>query len=657
MSGIAGIYNFDGRPADASLLRRMTDAIAHRGPDGVGHWVHGPVALGHRMLHTTPESLLETQPLTDETGNLCLTLDGRVDNREELRAALEAKRARLRDSTDAELVLRAYECWGEECPAKIIGDFVFAIWDGRKRQLFCARDPFGMKPFFYYQDERRLIFGSEMRLLFEDASVPREPNEGMIGEYLARSITHQEETLFRDAFRLPPAHCLVVHAGGVRKARYWDFDLARQIRYRSDEEYADHFRELFRETVRCRLRSHRPVGAHLSGGVDSSSVVGMVSALASDEALPCPGFETFSMIYPGLPCDESSYIRDVVQITGFPSNLVPWQKEISLSLFEEEVRRHWDFPTQPNGMNADPLAALARDRGFRVLLSGIGGDEWLAGSFFHYADLLRRFHFLRLLRQAKFDARNPSVYVPAQAVLRMGLYPLLPRLARRLARRVLRRKARFPPYLNPQFATRIHLQDRMRGQEGPAKFCSYAQRGTYVGGKTGFLSYRYEMVERRDSLFCTERRDPLHDRRIAEFALALPEEQRWRDDYTKIMLRQAMRGRIPESVRWRRDKPDFSVLFSDTFLALGGENLFDSLEIARLGWVDADYVRKLYREMTQAYQGRDTQEMERANRLNYVNQLWMVWGTEFWYRAVFMNHREASSAAAPAMASHSLQPA
>jgi len=190
VSGIAGIFNLDGRPVDPALLTRMTDVIAHRGPDGAGQWIDGSVGLGHRMLHTTPESLYEKQPLIDETGNLCLVLDGRVDNREELRTALEAKGAKLRTDTDAEMVLHAYECWGEESPKKIIGDFAFAIWDKRDRLLFCARDPLGMKPFHYYTDGRTFLCGSELRQLFEDVTVQREPNEGMVGEYLVSSLTN-----------------------------------------------------------------------------------------------------------------------------------------------------------------------------------------------------------------------------------------------------------------------------------------------------------------------------------------------------------------------------------------------------------------------------------------------------------------------------------
>src|SRR5476649_2651280 len=148
MSGIAGIYNLDGQPVDRARMQRMTDMMAYRGPDGMGCWIDGPVGLGHAMLHTTPESLREIQPLSDERSALCVTLDGRVDNRSELHAALQSKGQPLRTDTDAELVLQAYACWGEDCPQHILGDFAFAIWDGRNRKLFCARDALGIKPFY-----------------------------------------------------------------------------------------------------------------------------------------------------------------------------------------------------------------------------------------------------------------------------------------------------------------------------------------------------------------------------------------------------------------------------------------------------------------------------------------------------------------------------
>jgi asparagine synthase (glutamine-hydrolysing) len=325
MSGIAGIFNIDGAPVDRALLQRMTDAIAHRGPDGIHHWVDGPVGIGHCMLQTTPESVYERQPLTDESGHLCLNMDGRVDNREELISALKSKNARLRDDTDAELVLKAYECWGEECPVRILGDFAFVIWDMRQRQLFCARDILGVRPFYYYTDGRKFLWASELQQLFRDPGVPREPNEGMVAEYLAASLTDREETLYKGIMRLAPAHSLLLRAGRIDKRWYWDVDPSKEVRHRTDEEYAEHFSEVFAEAVRCRLRSQEPVGAELSGGLDSSAVVGMAQRLYQEGRATDLGFVTFSLVYPGLACDESAYIDDVVRMWGVKSNRVRYE--------------------------------------------------------------------------------------------------------------------------------------------------------------------------------------------------------------------------------------------------------------------------------------------------------------------------------------------
>ena len=331
MSGIVGIYNLDGRPVEQTDLQRMLDSIAHRGPDGSGVWTDGPVGLGHRMLWTTPESLHEKLPLTNKSGDLVITADARIDNRDELIPTLNLNGRPRETIPDSEIILAAYEKWGEKCPEKLLGDFSFAIWDKRRQRIYCARDPLGIKPFYYYIDSRTFLFGSELRPLFEDPTIKQKPNEGMIAEYLAVAITDNEETLYQDIFRLPPAHFMLIRHGEFRKERYWDIDPAKEVRYRTDKEYAEHFLEIFKEAVRCRLRSHRPVGAELSGGVDSSSIVGVARSIYREESLADLGFETFSLVFPGLPCDESGYIQDVVQLWNIKSNAVcPDMAETSL---------------------------------------------------------------------------------------------------------------------------------------------------------------------------------------------------------------------------------------------------------------------------------------------------------------------------------------
>ncbi|TAJ26290.1 MAG: asparagine synthase (glutamine-hydrolyzing) [Nitrospirae bacterium] len=620
MSGILALWNLDGQPIDPRLPQRLTDVVAHRGPDGAGLWVHGAVALGHRMLYSTPESLQEKQPFRDETGNLCLTLDGRVDNRTELRSALEEKGLMLRTGTDAELVLRAYDCWGEDCPKHILGDFAFVIWDGRNRRLFCARDHVGAKPFYYYADGHRFLCGSELRQLLEHPAVRREPNEGMVGEYLACSITSQEETLYRGIFRLPPAHTLTVGPDGFQKKQYWNLDLLREIRYRTDDAYAEHFSHLFREAVRCRLRSHGPIGAELSGGLDSSSVVGMAQSLFRESAAPDYGFETFSLVFPGLDCDESIYIDDVRRLWGITSSSVPPDNPHASAM--QQIQQHMDFPDYPNYSMFDPLLVAARDRGIRVSLTGLGGDDWLGGGFPPYTDLLREGHWLTLLREIRQDVGDLGF----RSIFKQMLAPLLPRRIHHAYAWAFKRNG-VPPWIDAGFARRVHLAERLRERPGERPFKSYVQQDRFLLYRSGEQVHSNEMAERSSSRFGIESRHPFNDRRFMEFAIALPQEQRRRGAHMKFVLRQAMRDLLPETVRQRLTKAEFSHTFAQAFESLGGERLFRRLATAT--WVNSEQTRGLHRQMAHLYSQND------PGYKALTWPLWMIVGIESWFTRIF----------------------
>jgi asparagine synthase (glutamine-hydrolysing) len=634
MSGIVGIYNLDGRPVEQTDIQRMVDSIVHRGPDGSGTWTDGSVALGQRMLWTTPESLHEKLPLTNKAGNLTITADARVDNRDELIPTLNLNDRPRETIPDSEIILAAYEKWGERCLEKLLGDFSFAIWDKRRQQIYCARDPLGIRPFYYYIDSRTFLFGSELRPLFEDPTIKQKPNEGMIAEYLAVAITDNEETLYQDVLRLPPAHFMLIRHGEFRKERYWDIDPAKEVRYRTDKEYAEHFLEIFKEAVLCRLRSHKPVGAELSGGIDSSAIVGTARSIYGEESLADLGFETFSLVFPGFPCDESSYIQDLVRLWNIKSNAVcPGMEEASF--YAGEIVRYQDFPDYPNGVMMYPLMSLAREKGFRVLLTGSGGDNWLTGSFHHYADFLHRLRILSLIlqvrynRQFNWDSGTPAIIFPSNPILKCGLLPLFPWTVRRAIKRVLRRN-NIPSWIDTQFARRIGLDERLHRQHTKLRFSSFAQKDIYCSELTsGFLSQGNELGSRSESWFSVEKRHPFLDRRVVEFALALPEEQRWQRDQPKFVLRRAMEGFLPETIRRRVTKADFSHVFAETLEAIGGGHLFDSLTIEYMRWVDGTMVREMYRRMAQDYRS--------ANNayISYTWKLWMVFGIELWFNAVF----------------------
>jgi len=627
MSGIVGIYYLDGRPVDQGLLEAMTGAIAHRGRDGSGLWIGASVGMGHRMFHTTPESLFEKQPLTNESGQISLVLDGRVDNRDELKSSLIAGGSVLRDDTDAELVLRSYETWGEGCAVKLIGDFACAIWDGRHRRLFCARDFMGIRPFYYYFDGKSFLWSSEPHALFESPDAPRKPNEGMIAEYLTSYIHDVRETLYQGILRLPPAHYLVVDADGIRFQRYWDIDPSKSIRYASDEQYTEHFYDLFRESVRSKMRAVGPVASDLSGGLDSSSVVGMAQVLISENSIGCKGFETFSWVFPGRECDESSYIDDVISKWGLIGHKVE-PHPARLDRFLEQVALYQDFPGYPNGATVSPLRPLARSRGCRVSLTGEGGDEWTAGTYNHYIDLL----FKRSFRQAAREGYQSGGFTGSldllRNVIRVCVWPAAPRGLQRMVR-ALMRKPEVPDWIGREFARRTGLAERLLQEEYKPKRASYSQKERYSLLTCGWNVHSKEIQDRVNAYHQMEARHPLSDRRIVEFGLALPEEQRRRDGTNKFILRNAGRNLLPPSVHSRRDKAHFADMFSDQLRMLGGGAMFESLTIAGLGWVNADRVRLMYKQMEKfAREGF-------KGPVTYIWILWIIFGIDLWWRLVF----------------------
>ena len=629
MSGIAGIYNRDGRKVDPDLLARMTDAIAHRGPDGTGKWIDGPVGFSHQMLATTPESLHENQPLCDDTGSLCLTFDGRIDNREELKASLKTQGVTLRTNTDAEMVLAAYTCWGTACLNRLLGDFAFAIWDQPQHRLFCARDILGMRPFHYYTDNHRFLFSSELQQLLQIPAIPREPNEGMIGEYLVSAVSNKKETLYKGIFRLPPAHFLIVTEHRVHMERYWDIDPAKEIRYRSDEEYADHFLDIFKKAVHCRMRTHGRVGAQLSGGLDSSSVSCVAQSLINTGHVSKNGFETFSLVFPGWGCDESEYIEAVKQKWNIKSNPMPPAVR-KLSWYEAQVNRYLDIPDYPNGSMSDAMEELAHEKEFRVLLTGLGGDEWFTGSYYHYADFLQQFKIFSLVREARHEFGGSAMMpLPSNPLLKWALKPLIPANIRQKIKGFIKPRQTAPAWIDPVFSRSVHLPERIHREIDWHHFSSFAQAAHYTSATNGFQTHGIEMEERSGSSFNIELRHPFHDRRLLEFGMALPEEQRSQANQRKLIIRRAMHDYLPETVLHRHTKAEFSRVFVRALKLQGGERLFDSLSIADAGWVDEKEIKSMYRKLDQAESQTDDESYD------YVWPLWHVFGIELWFNAVF----------------------
>lgn len=601
MSGIAGIYCLDGEPADLELLSRVTGRLAHWGPDGASHWLHGSVAFGHGLLRTTPESAHEKLPVTNDRGDLVITADARLDNRDDLLSALGLDATPAEPVTDAELILRAYERWGEACPGRLIGDFAFAVWDARSGRLFCARDPIGIKPLYYRFDGKRFLWASEPWALLVDGAGPRSPNLSLVCLYLLGRYDEPGETLFQGVFRLPPAHYMVLEAGRLREARYWDLDPGAAIRYRTDAEYAAHFLELFREAVRVRLRSQDRVGAWLSGGLDSSSIVCMARALRREGIASGTGLETFSLVFDELSCDERRYIAEVVSRSGVQANYVPWGAHRG-GPEPEGVWQHPDSGYVRSFLWEGPALALAKKRGIRIMLDGIGGDDVLAAGYDHLTDLARGGRLLELVTQLRHDAAYLGIRSPASLFFAYCLRPLVPRPFKMMLRPLLRpfRGDGIPLWVDAAALRRLGVEERLRSVAPRPRFPTHAQQRMADLLRDGWnTNVALDIIGRFAARFGVEPRYPFFDRRLVEFLLAIPEEQRWRGEWPKAILRHAMSGILPEAVRTRKGKANFtSALRLQLVERQAGmvEELIRTSTLAGLGIVRTDQLRRLFEE-------------------------------------------------------------
>jgi asparagine synthase (glutamine-hydrolysing) len=421
----------------------------------------------------------------------------------------------------------------------------------------------------------------------------------------------------------------------VSRRAYFALDRRKTIRYRNDAEYAEHFREIFAEAVRCRMRAIGGVGAHLSGGLDSTSVVGMASWLRREGKVADVPFETFSLLFDHPDLDERSYIFETVEMLGLSANY-PEPVPVDLPMCVEAVRRFRDFTEYPNGGMWNRVWPMARAKGIRVLLSGTGSDEWMSGSPHAYADLLRAGHWGKLWRRVREDSsRMPSARDRGATdfFLRYALWPLAPLALRKLARR-FRGRPVVPDFIDPKFARRIGLADRLQSETPRPPGMTFGQFVLHESFNSGWVAHGVDIFDRSTARFGVEERHPFHDRRLYEFIMAIPDDQRARDFRRKYILRNAMSGLVPDAVLARRDKADFSILFIQALERMGGEHLFDTMALESAGWVNRAKFLETYRDRS----------------ANYIETniwpLWTVFALELWYRMIVLKQELPAIASA-----------
>jgi asparagine synthase (glutamine-hydrolysing) len=621
MCGISGVID-NALPASQLLpiVQRMTAQMVHRGPDDDGFFVAHGVGLGMRRL-----SIIDLaggkQPIANEDGSVVVVFNGEIYNYREIAERLAQRGHRLATASDTEVIVHLYEQYGDDCVDHLRGMFAFALWDARRRRLLVARDRLGVKPLYYTQRRGRLIFASEIKALLAHPAVHAEPNYEAISHYLSLKYAPAPLTMFAGIYSLPPAHTLVWETSGVRVRPYWDLSYEPAPAGRkSADEYAEQLDELLTEAIRLRLRSDVPFGAFLSGGVDSSTVVAIMSRILSEPV------KTFSVGFEnrGKTASELPYARLAAKHLGTDHReiLIGPQDLMDLA---ETVTWHLDQPIADQATLAVYMVSRLASQHVKMVLTGEGGDELFAG-YARYSG--ERF--------------SPWFGLLPQGMRRLAISAAsrLPRLRReKLALYALCQEGEAARYANwfPLFNRDIKAallgpgaDCIMRPDSAEKLFAEHLARTDarqplnrmlYVDNKLwlpDFLLLRGDKLSMANSL---EAREPLLDHKLAEFAAALPPRMKLRGMTTKWLLKKVARKYLPGAIIDRK-KEGFPIPISAWFRKEARPLVRDLLSpdgLRKRGLFDAGYVRTLVAQHESGF-------------ADHGAQLWGLMSLELWQR-------------------------
>lgn len=583
MSAIGGIYNFDGAPVDQSFLNGLNFELEQFGPHGFGKHTTPSIGMVHRAFHTTPESELEKQPYVSDC-NLVLCWDGRLDNRVQLAASLDLPFSS--DTTDVAIVMAAYCHWGLGFLNHLVADFALSLWDPRTKTLLLARDIIGSRDLFYHATLQRIVWCTDLETLIDLTKCDLTVNENYIAAHLAR-LPESHQTPFKDIHAVGAAHVVTVREGLIQTHRYWKLQPGREIRYRSDIEYEEHFRDLFRESVRTRLRAIGPVWSDLSGGLDSSSMVCMAHELARSGQAQVDGIETVSYIHDEAP--TSTEIKFISRIEEHIGKVGHHLLESRFPILPIESYRSSIIPNTLDIFRPyyDELDKRMAQSGARVRLCGNGGDEILNSIPNPSADLCDLFvegNFLQLHRRMKVwsrDRKQPYVGLFWEG----ALLPILPR--RILVALKHGAVKRLPSWLDDDFIKRTNFPDLLLGTSDVFGFHRPSDRQQAIS----FLcAVREQAAGYMRRLQKSEIRLPFLHRPLIEFMQAIPREQRARVGETRSLQRRALKELVPTEILKRKGKGNPVEAISRA-LAREHSNLRELLKksyVARCGYVNQE---------------------------------------------------------------------
>ena len=655
MCGITGVYSFKG-PINPDFIKRMTDSLRHRGPDdegflavdstsskvvsliGIDSKTHGPriedfdkpanLFLGHRRLSIIDLSPAGHQPMSNEDGSLWIVYNGEIYNYLEIRGELLSLGHGFKSQTDTEVILHAYEEWGMECLSRFNGMWAFAILDLKKKRIFCSRDRAGVKPFYYLYDGKRFCFASEIKALMKIDGFEIEPNEQMIADYLFIGLLdHTRETFFKNIYQLRPGEYLLFEGNQLTVQSYWDIE-GNEVHLPRVSDYAEQFRSLLQDSIRLRLRSDVPIGSCLSGGLDSSSIVClanqlMFNGLSIDTRVVGERQKTFSSCFEEPAYDERKFIEEVIRRTGAEKNYVfPDEKDFlndwyQLIWYQEE-------PFGSTSMYAQwKVMRLAKERQVTVLLDGQGGDELLAG-------YLPSFYYL--FRQARKDFDIGLLMREGKGFLKHHKNLTRRLFHKTIAAMVPKRLRTFFPGLDRDgggWAEEGFRKNYYRSFSWPRKFEHELNNYLYHAFRFTVLPGLLHYEDRNSMAFSLEARLPFLDYRLVEFSFSLPAHLKMDRGVTKVILREAMKGTLPERIRNRMDKIGFATpeeIWFKTGLREWIEKIISSKSFAERGYFDVPKVKRIFLEYCE------------GKRNNHF-LIWRWVNLELWLRTFFDGKR------------------
>jgi asparagine synthase (glutamine-hydrolysing) len=624
MCGISGVvYRDPAHPVDRELLRRVTSVLSHRGPDADGFFWGPGAGLGHRRLSIIDLSTGD-QPIYNEDRSKVVVFNGEIYNFQELRTDLLQRGHRFTTSSDTEVLLHGWEEYGDGFVARLRGMFAFALWDLRARRLLLARDRVGKKPLYYTQDGERLLFGSELKALITDPSVKRALSVEALDDYLTFGAVPAPRTIYQNVQQVPPAHYLVWEGGRTRTVEYWDVAY-RDLPARSEDECLEQFDSIFTEAVRLRLISDVPLGAFLSGGVDSTAVVATMASLLDRPVA------TTTVTFGERAFNEAPHARTVADTLGTDHEEVV-VKPRAVDILPTLVW-HLDEPFADSSAIPTYYVSQAARRRVTVALSGDGGDEVFAGYQWRYG--------LNLL-EARLRGWIPGPVRRGVVGPLAAIWPKADRLPRPLRWKFLLRNLSLDPELayfndmslftpadkrglftdgfrqglnghDPFTAFRTHF-DRVRGQD-------HLRRILYVDLKTWLPNDILVKMDRMAMANSLEVRSPLLDHHVIEFAAGLPSEMKYHGRTSKYLLKRFAERRVPPSVI-HRPKMGFSIPLASWLrgeLRPMAEDLLLSERALGRSYFQPETIRGMW-----------TRHQE--GQRNHAHHLWALMVLELWHR-------------------------